>query len=187
MSLDETAVPRHDAVTTMVPLVVGAWQDNICAFLNNAYTFTGCTWIDLDNLGGLSGFAGPVAGKPVNGGAGGNITTPNVAMLVHLACAHNRQQRAGKKYLMGLNESDVDNGGMLASTAITFWNSKWNALRTALSGLSFLGIETTAWRVVHVVGHESDPPHRPNAWNSTDVDNCIVDPKCATQRRRLRR
>lgn len=186
VSLDEFASTRHDAVNAIVPLVVGRWQTDIVGFINNGYTFIGSRWIDLDSLGGTSGFQGPVAGKPVNGGAGGNIMPPNVALLVHKQSIHSREQRDGRLYFPGLNETDVGNDGTLGSTAMTFWQGKFETLRTDLSSGTLYPPATTAWRTVHVVGHAPPPDGRPNAWSSSDITSVSIDSRCATQRRRLR-
>lgn len=184
VSLDETGISRADAVDILVPGVVTQWQDNICAFLQSNWTFTGARWLDIDSETGTGGFQGPVSGHPVNAGSAGSMCPPQVAMLFHLQCRHDRRQRHGRLFLPVVGESDVDNNGLIGTTATSAWAGRVNGFRTDVADLSATGLESVAWRVVHVESHDSD--HDPDSWSSSDVDTVTVDARVATQRRRAR-
>lgn len=191
ISLDEFAGSRSSAVDALVPKVVGQWQDDISAGTLASVTFTGARFLDIDSLSGHGGFQGPIAGKPLNGGTSAPAAPPNVCYLIHKQCVHNRQQRNGRLYMPGVIESGVDDGGVVLPAQQTNWNGHFNAFKSNVGSGLFFPPASTAWRVVHVTGHTGDPspgfPNgKPNAWNSSDVDNCSTDSKVATQRRRLR-
>jgi hypothetical protein len=60
------------------------------------------------------------------------------------------------------------------------------SLRNGLLGIGdIVGLETTAWRVVHV--HKVDKADPATwTWSSSDVTAATCDARVATQRRRLR-
>lgn len=179
VSLDEGPASRIDSINELVPATVTAWQQKIIAGLGSQVTFTGCRWIDLDSLGGQSGFVGPQSGQPTVGGLGGAQLAPQVAALVHKNCVHSRSQRAGRWYLPGLAESDTDDSGNLVSVALTRIGNITHDYRAQVNALGGPFIATVAMRVVHKTG--------PSSWNSTDIDSFSVDSKVATQRRRVRK
>ena len=185
ISLDETGVSRIEAVNTLVPLVVGVWQENLSVIMPTGMSFVGAAWTDLDSLDAISGFAGPVAGKPIHGTAANALNSVNTAFLVHLQCSHNRSQRTGRMYLPGVSESSIGDDGILVSGTQTAVQNAANGFRTDVNDLSATGLESVSWRVIHVEGHDPDSG-RPNAWSSSDVSGCTCDNKVATQRRRLR-
>lgn len=191
ISLDEFSETRHDAVAILVPYVCGIWQDKLAAFMPAGSNYVGSRWIDLDSIGGTSGFQGPIAGKPVHGAGGVTWTPPSVSMLVHKQCLHNRNQRNGRMFVPAVDEGSVDDGGLLSGSFISLWQPRLDALLSALNTIPAGTTWTTAWRVVHVTGHTGTPvpghPNGlPNAWSSSDIDSLTIDGRAATQRRRLR-
>lgn len=185
ISLDETGVSRIEAVNTLVPLVVTQWQDNMCPNLTTDYNFVGAAWTDLDSLDAISGFQGPVSGHPTHGTASNPLVAPNTAHLIHLQCSHNRAQRTGRLFWPCVLEQAVTDAGVVDSGTITAMNNMANGFRTDINDLSATGLESVAWRVIHVEGHDPDSG-KPNEWSSSDVSSCSCDAKVATQRRRLR-
>jgi hypothetical protein len=190
--VDEVSSTRHDAVLGCVDATAKAWQDNIMPALANPITFLGGHYLDLDSLGGVSGDFGPHAGSPIAGAFSPQMASPNNAYLVTKHTPHTRRQRSGRTYLPGVSETNVDTAGIIDSGTQTYINGKLSSFLSALNNVaSVTHPATTAWRVVHIVGYDGVPapgyPNgRPNAWNSTDVSSATVDPKVATQRRRLR-
>lgn len=191
VSLDEFAGSRSAAVTALVPLVVGQYQDSVAAFLPLGVTFTGCQFLDIDSLTGHGGFQAPVGGKPVTGTVGGALQPPEVTWLLHKQCVHNRTERNGRVYHPGVREAEVDDAGVVlpaVATLVAGWFNNW---KNAINDGIFFPPATVALRVVHVAGHTGVPlpgfPNgKPNAWTSSDVDSFQVDNKVGTQRRRLR-
>jgi len=89
-------------------------------------------------------------------------------------------------YLGPMLEGDVDEFGTIASATRTRVNNAITGFRSDVNSISVPLLGSIAWRVVHISGHEPDPPHHANAWSSSDVTSTDTDLKCATQRRRLR-
>jgi len=191
VSLDEFATSRETMVQALMVDFDKLWQDTILPALGGWYTYHGMNWIDLDSPDGLTGFKAPRTGKPVLGGTGGSLHTPNTAALIHKSTGSRRGHRSGRMYLAPILESDTDDGGNLSAGALTRFNSAANSLRTTINAAGAPIFATVAYRVVHVDGYTGDPvpgyPNGyPNAWSSSDVTSVSTDSKCATQRRRLR-
>lgn len=184
VSLDEFAVSRETAVGQLVPIVAGAWQDSFLPQLGGNLVYKGTKWLDIDSVNGQGGFQGPIAGKPTGGQLAGNDTAPNTAYLVHKNCTHNRLQRAGRWYVPGVLENDLDNQGNLTGASQTKLVNCANQYKNTIrdSGLP-IGY-TAACRVVHIASWDAD--HNPLTWSSSDIDSFTCDIKVATQRRRLR-
>lgn len=193
MNIDEAGTTRHDAVMAVAPAVRDAWQDAMVGTMPATVSFTGCHYIDLDSLGGLSGQLGFNAAKPKVGTGAPPVSPPSVSPLVHKVASATRGTRNGRMYLPGITEGLVGDDGNIVAAYVTTVNNALNALKNALnSSGSVFPPADCKWRVVHVVGHESTPspgyPNgKPNAWNSTDVQSAFIDAKAATQRRRLRK
>jgi len=190
VSMDEEGVSRNTALAALVPLITGVWQDRIAALFPTFITFIGSTYLDLDSLDGQSGTQGPVAGKPVHGAGTGAALTPQVALLIHKQCTHNRNQRNGRMFLPWADETAVDNAGVVGTTTINALNTAFTNLKNDIVAAGTPLVLSTAWRVVHVEETEPNPvpgrPPIPVAWSSSDVKSVFVDTKCATQRRRMR-
>lgn len=192
VSLDEFAGSRDSAVAGLIPLVIAAWQDNMLATMGNFCTFIGCRYLDLDSISGTGGFHAPVGGHPTTGGVTDQGSTPSTAWLIHKTCAHTRAQKAGRMYVPGPTEGNVNTDGTIASAMLSTVNTKVGAFLNAVGAGTFYPPATTAWRVVHVTGHTGTavpgyPNGYPNSWNSTDVNSVSCDTRVATQRRRLRK
>jgi hypothetical protein len=187
VSLDEPpGSGRDSSVLECVNGVRDAWQDHMCTQQPTADVFTGAAFIDLDSLSGVSGFVGANTSKPTHGTGLTNTTPSNVSCLVHKVCAHNRSQRNGRMFLPVLLESEVNDDGTLTAASLTSRNASIGAFNTGIDNITIGGSSITKWRVVHVTGHESSAPFRPNAWDSTDINSLFVDTRVATQRRRNR-
>lgn len=191
VSLDEFLTTRFTAVNDLIAPVCGEWQDTMVVQGSAALTYNGCNWIDLDSLGGARGFQGRIAGKPINGLQGGATAPPNVSWLLHKNCSHNRNQRAGRMYFPTIPEANIGDDGTITSTAYNNMQTSASLFRTHINSILGVGPATTAYRVVHVEERESNPTPPPSwiptAWSSSDVSSVVVDPKVATQRRRLRK
>lgn len=192
VSLDEGPEERIEVIQDMVNNITGLYQDFVLDLSDQSVLFVGATWIDLNDLGGQSGTVGPRSGKPVAGQVSGLAHAPNVCILVHKHCVHNRRQRNGRMYIPGASTTAFGEDGTTGQTQADIYNTAMTQFRTGISSLSDVsGEPTMAWRVVHVLSHSGTPepgwPNgRPTSWNSTDVDSTSVDLRAATQRNRLR-
>lgn len=186
-SVDPGTGSRSVLLPALATMIMTAWQDDIMDAMGSGYSITGAHWIDLDSLSGGRGDIGPNAGHPTTGQASGSPNVPpNVAFLIHKRCSFTRGQRPGRMFIAPLLEPDVDDTGVISGAAKTRVNAAVTGFRSDVNSISLPLLGSIAWRVVHVTGHELDPPHRPNAWNSSDVTSTDCDNLAATQRRRLR-
>lgn len=191
LSVDEGVAGNRTTAVANAALATGqAWQDKIMTIASNALSYTGGQYTDLDSLAATSGSFGPAAGHPVNGGAASATCPPNVAMLVTKHCAHSRAQRPGRMYVPGVIENQVSDQGDISSTQLAGNQTAFNLLLAQLQG-SLISGATTAWRVVHVNGHDGVvapgfPNGHPNSWSSSDVTALTCQTRVATQRRRNR-
>lgn len=190
VSMDEEGVSRTDALADMTGPVVQAWQDKMMPVLFTDLTFFGARWIDLDTLDSSSGFQPPIAGHPTTGAVSSTQLAPNTALLVHKVCGHTRSQRNGRMFFPSVQETVVDNAGIVLPAHKTAVETAFNNFRVAVEGITVVPGASFALRVVHVDGHEEPVPPattgRPNAWSSSDITSFSVDSRVATQRRRLR-
>lgn len=105
----------------------------------------------------------------ISGGVSGGTFPPQVAFLVEKRTAAGGRSGRGRLYLPGIIETLADNGGNIALAVLTGWEGildDWLADIEAVSTGMFL---------LHTAS--SDP---------TKVTKLSLDPKVATQRRRLR-
>lgn len=182
---------RPSVVNEIVTQVRDLWQDHMVGGISSSWSFTGGTYTDLDSLATVSGAFGINGSKPVNGGGAASMSPPNVAFLVHKLCGHTRTQRNGRMYFPGVVEGSVSDGGDIDGTHTSGLAAGLETFRIALSD-DLPGGGTTAWRVVHVTGHDGVPAPghplgKPNAWDSTDITGFSVETRVGTQRRRVRR
>lgn len=192
VSLDEVGTTRHDAVAGMVDNVGGHWQNSMLPALTPNITYVGGHFLDLDSLGGISGEFSPNTSLPTAGQHSAEGDSPATTYLVHKFCSHNRRQRAGRMYLGGVDEADVNNAGTVGTSSQTRLNTALDNLKSGLADSSSLGAPgTTAWRVVHIDSHDGVPAPgyplgKPNAWSSSNVDVAKIDVIVGSQRRRQR-
>lgn len=192
LSVDPGVLGDRPTPVANAALAVGQkWQDRIMAIASNAITYTGGNYTDLDSLESGSGSFGPVAGHPVNGGSASAVCPPNVAMIVTKNCAHSRAQRPGRMYVPGCIENQVSDQGDISGSQLSGQQTAFDGLLADLNGTLISGA-STAWRVVHVTGHDGvavpgHPHGLPNAWSSSDVTSLTCQTRVGTQRRRNRK
>jgi hypothetical protein len=152
LSCDETGESRVSAVNATVSKFMAIWQDNVAPCIMPTTAFAGAHWIDLDSLNGTSGFLSNVAGHPSTGTvSASDVEPPNVALLIKKSCNATRSQKNGRMYLPGVATTWVNNGGDIPAGNIATVNTAMASLRNGLLGIGdIVGLETTAWRVVHV-------------------------------------
>lgn len=187
ISVDEVIESRNAAVAAVASKFMAIWQDNVAPCIMPTTAFAGAHFIDLDSLNGISGFVANVAGHPSTGTVSAtDVEPPNVALLIKKSCSATRSQKNGRMYLPGVATTWVNNAGDIPAGNITTVNTAMNNLRNGLNGIGdAAGIETTAWRVVHV--HKEDKADPATwTWSSSDVTSALCDNRVATQRRRLR-
>jgi hypothetical protein len=177
---------REDALASTGPWLVGKYQDLIVGPSWQYGTFVGAHWIDLDSLTGQTGFVGPQSGKPVTGTATASMCSPNCSYLIHKNSTSRRGQRQGRLYAVGVAENDVDSNGTLTTAVRNSETAKWEGFRNAIGTVTSLtGVESLAWRTIHVHKPNKDDPAT-WTWTSSTIDTVSCDNIIATQRKRMR-
>lgn len=117
------------------------------------------------------GESGPTFVAPTNepGGASGSGMTPNVAYLFKKRTNLGGRKNRGRFYMPGVTESPVDSVGAIEAPTLA-------VLQTAAN--NFLADLAAADSPMVVLHNDVTTP--------TEVSSLIVDPRVATQRRRLR-
>lgn len=162
------------------------WQDHIMEPLSNVVTLSGFQWLSLNSAEGQTGFVPVDPNKRTTGGWQRDIAGPAMCYLVRKSAGSRRGARSGRAYLPGVAEEAVNNSGEIASAQITGINTN---LAAFLSGLTDGNVGTETERRI-VVTH-FPPAARIKGpqvvqGTSSDVTSLTLDPRAATQRRRLR-
>jgi len=117
---------------------------------------------------------GPSAVVPVVGGStGGTSSSPNCATLVKKITNQGGRAGRGRMFFPSPPESNVDSAGFILPAIVTAMQTQLDAFYTAIGTGSFSPV------VLHGVGSPITTPSL--------ITSFQVDPKSATQRRRLRR
>jgi len=155
--------------TGVADLFFDAWRDN----LTGMHVST-CDLNRVDVYFGTTGGTIPSTSTlPPNGGTGGTgMLPPNTSILIRKLTNQAGRKNRGRMYVPGTPESIVDNVGLLGATNETSYNNQLELFRTQV----LLAGNVTGLRILH-----SDPLDAP-----TEITGFKVDPKVATQRRRLR-
>lgn len=113
---------------------------------------------------------------------------PQVATLVRKVTGSGGRRGRGRMYFPGVPETGVDDAGIISAAGVTAWNLALADFLGALSGndlpMYLLHDPATIWTLVNGQPRRvpiSGPIPAPDV-----VSSLIVDPKVATQRRRLR-
>lgn len=167
---------EEDDPATSARDVLNNWQDHMRNEVPNNYVIDGVRYRDRNVADGVVGFLPIDPAKGSVGGASGASTPPNTSVLVHKNTETTAGKRKGRLYLPGAPEAEIDEDGMLSTTLKTAWTT---ALNDFFAGLS--GAADNELVVVHFAG-PTDATGEVSV-----VTSLTVDPKMATQRRRLRK
>jgi hypothetical protein len=156
-----------------------AWATNLDPVNNSEVTYLGCRV----KKGPMED--GPFATASVTnaGQVASAMPPPNVCYLVRKHTALGGKIGSGRMYVPGLAEPDVDSAGNVQASKVTTFQNAWSAFLAALATANqpmallhtFGTYEKKDGTVVTVPAREP-----------TLVSSLVVDPRCATQRRRLR-
>jgi len=147
-------------------------------FANDMMTHVTAQWVltsgDYVDLSSSSGDSGTVnrTGGPKAGEAGGFGAPPNTAILIKWDATGGRAQRGGRTYLGGVDEDQVQTNGDLTSGYVTNIEDDVEAFQATLATHSI------AMVINSKTGEASYAPRT--------ITGFSVDPRVATQRRRLR-
>lgn len=146
-----------------------AWRSNVMPVLNQGTVLVN-THVKFGPA--ATGEAGDDSTTLAGTGANPGMT-PNVTLLVHKRTLFGGRAGRGRMFVPGLQESSVDEKGILDSGTVT-------AAQTAFDGLlSDLGTSLLIPVLLHGAASPITIP--------STITDLVVDAKVATQRRRLRR
>lgn len=181
---------RAQAVKDQAELLLDAWSDNMLISQVNDVSASKVSWVDLDSATGSTGevTTGRDEVWPQNGTGISDPMPGNVSVLYQkILTGASRDRRNGRLYLVGTGED---------STAPTDPNNLTAATVTALNtrAANFLAQVTSEgggpldyvskFVVVHILTRDS--LGNPLTGDSAEVVSFVVNPRLATQRRRLR-
>lgn len=167
-----------------------AWQDEAMDYISDNYTFQGVSWIDLNSEDGRTGLVPPQAGHPSTGAdAAAAAGSPQVTLLIKKAVGGSaRGQRSGRMFVSPVSEVFVTENGQIGSSELTSLQTKWTAFYVAMNSITYSGGSTVFSCLPHWKG-DDDPGDGGGEWPATGVSavsGLTVDPRVATQRRRMR-
>ena len=168
--------PRDDQIGIVGQDVVNAWQDHIVANLCNNYTFEGATFVDMDSANGLVGSQAANGAKPTAGTSSGEALPPSQTLLVRKYTGGRRGERAGRMFLAGMGESDLDENGIWTPGFLTGWREALDDFLESLSDFEN-SIDVPKYPVV---------VHSKSA-TATRITSLDPQPKVAYQGRRIGR
>lgn len=138
----------------------------VANFMNNEYSVT--STILMTELIALESTGGSIPGAN-----GGDSLPQNTAILVKKNSGFRGRQNRGRCYVPGLEDANVDSIGNLSPSALSAFQATADAWYAAILGVT--GIDSV------VILHSTVGLGAP-----TPVVNFEIDPRVATQRRRLR-
>lgn len=146
-----------------------SWADNVLPLQNNFYQLVGVDGVFGTGAGDLPLTSG---NTPETGGSPLGAVPQNTAVLVKKVSNLGGRRNRGRFYVPGLPETDIDNAGNMVGASLAAWGTAMNNLQ--------LGLESDSFLDRLVIFHSAAP------LTPTIVASLAVDPKVATQRRRLR-
>lgn len=174
---------RDDVIYNQAGNILNAWVDHLAQGISDECVLTSVDWVDLDSANGSTGsriatseYTLPDAGTVTDAPASGNV-----ALLVTKATASARGARHGRMYRPGVTEVQTNGQEItpgMATSAKTQFDGFLSQVNTD-SGIIGVGASARL-----VVVHTTGP--NPQTGTYSPVTNLIVEPRLATQRRRLR-
>lgn len=156
--------------------VLNNWQDHIMAVVSNNYSIEGARFRDRNVTTGVVGFQGPDLAKNLVGLNSTAAANPNTSFLMHKDGDLVAGQRPGRMYVVGVQEDKIDEDGKLDPTYMGTIDGQMDNFYDGLSGAG-----SNQLVVVHFQGPGD------LTGTSTEVTALRLDPRVATQRRRLRK
>lgn len=151
-------------LNTLAEAVFQSWENNCEADWSYEFTLDGVELV-------TTLLAGNSSSPPFPGTRTGDLAPPNVACLVRKNTAHRGPANRGRMFLPGfLNDNDINNSGGITG-------ARRLAIQNCMDG--FFG-DLFLLDMVPVILHGD------GSLDPTPISSFVVEPKIATQRRRLR-
>ena len=168
IGVETTAASSADRVAA-ANSAMDSWGDNILPLQSNAYRLLGVDAVFGDASGDI-----PVSSTdaPRTGGDTDAPVPQNTSVLVKKVTGLGGRRNRGRMYIPGISVLDVGNTGIINSTPLASWGTAVNNF--------LLGLESGSFMDNAVIFHSTAP------LTPTEIVDLDVDPRVATQRRRLR-
>lgn len=182
-TLGDVSIPRANIAARMADVIASAWATNLAPLLSDNVTLRSISWVDLDSA---DGSVGSLDGIDFSGTQAEAPSPANVAVLVRKVTTSTRGARNGRWYQLGLPEADAD-WATVVPAVLTAWQTAFGNFRDALDGPQTDPSFDSIPKVVHT--RNIGTPENPNIVyeSDTEITAMEVQPRLATQRRRLRR
>lgn len=179
---------RSDAIFTTAGDILNNWVEYMLPGLVPEMSFTEISWVDLNTTDGTTGQRSETSEYtlPENGDSAGEFNAGSVAFLYtkELVGAA-RNARTGRMYVAGPGTVGIEDNMLLPNTLA----NRQAAANTFLANITDEGAiynYTVDMCVVHTPGISGYGPGDVYEATSTHVRHLALQPRLATQRRRLR-
>lgn len=179
---------REDAIFAVAGDIINNWVEYLLPLQDSSGSLTGVSWVDLDNLNGTTGSRSNTSEHtlPLPGGSSGGLDSSATAVLVRKELAGaGRGSRPGRMYFPGPSGSAYEDNE-LGSSSLAGWQTAFNSFFDNITDEGGLGMAALDLCVVHTPGISEYAPGDTYTATSTHVVALSVQPRVATQRRRLR-
>jgi len=159
------------SVETLAQQFVDDFAAEMMTHVTAQWSVVEADYVDLSSINGDSGTVARTGG-PKAGEGGGFGAPPNVAYLIKWSATGGRAQRGGRTYLGGVDEDQVQTNGDLTS---------------GIAGQ--LEDDVEAWMALlatHDIGLVINSKSGEASYEPRTITGFGIDPRVATQRRRLR-
>lgn len=180
--------PRNDAIFTTAGDILNNWVDHMMPGLVPEMSFTEISWVDLHTIDGTTGsrsatseYTLPVTGDSASDFNAGSIAYLYTKELVGAA----RNARTGRMYVAGPGTVGIEDNMIQPNTL----SDRQDDADTFLANITDEGAiysYTVDMCVVHTPGISGYGPGDVYEATSTHVSRLALQPRLATQRRRLR-
>lgn len=181
---------RDDNMPRVAERILDKWCDHILPMLQNDYTFTDVSWVDLDTADGSTGAITSGADEvlPQSGTQVGSPLPASVAAKVAKVINRTRGKRNGRLYLCGLDEGWTLAGAPnhLTAATQTMLNDAFNAFKNAVNENVAFYNSTSVVLHTSMLDVNGNPIAEPRYVGRSTIQSLKVDALLATQRGRLR-
>lgn len=168
--------------------IINNWVEYLLPLQDSSGSLTGVSWVDLDSINGITGSRSNTSEYtlPLPGGSSGGLDSSATAVLVRKELAGaGRGSRPGRMYFPGPSGSAYEDN-VLGPSSLATWQTAFDTFFDNITDDGGLLDYALDLCVVHTPGIDGYGPGDTYNATSTHVVAMSVQPRVATQRRRLR-
>lgn len=186
----DTFENRSNAIKDQAQVFLNEYIDELAPLCSAQWIVDSVSWVDLNAADGEVGTRNdPLAPRvlPFAGTNSGESENGSVAFLIVKRIAGARGRRNGRSYLAGVSETSATGQGVVAaftSAALVRLPAFRDNVNQESTGLP--GGATYSSKIVVVHTTRPTPDADPVFVAASEVTSLVLDPRLATQRRRLR-